>query len=431
VEIILFNLVSNALKYTPEGGRISLIVSEGPDNVEVRVTDSGPGIPAGTGERIFERFYQASNTAVPPKPGFGIGLFLARQFAQEHKGELFYQNNSGNGQNNSGSGVVFTLRLLKGFAHFEGLPLLQDGSSTSELFKELVDENTPEEGTPALSALEPAPGDALTGWVEERRSVLIVDDDTQMRQYVVSLFRDHFTVYDAADGKEGVRLALEHLPDIIISDIKMEVLNGIDLCRTLKSTPAASHIPIILLTGTPSAELQLEGVEGGADDYITKPFDKQLLLAKVTNLLQRRNKLRNSLFNEVTQNEAPRKISADDKTFLDKCTAIVEAHLDEEEFSIRNLALEMGTSHSSLYKKIKALSGHSLNGFIRLIRLRNAAILCINSTYNVNEIAMRVGILDRTHFREQFQKVYGMTAAEYIRKYRKPFTADLSLKRGK
>jgi signal transduction histidine kinase/ligand-binding sensor domain-containing protein/DNA-binding response OmpR family regulator len=424
VEIIIFNLVSNALKYTPEGGRVSLIVSEGPDNVEVRVTDSGPGIPAGTGERIFERFYQVSNTAAPPKPGFGIGLFLARQFAQEHKGELFYQNNPGD-QNNSVGGVVFTLRLLKGFAHFEGLPLLQDGSSTSELFKELVDEAAPEE---TVSGPEPP----LQGWVDEKRSVLIIDDDTSMRQYVTSIFRDEFTVYTASDGKEGQQQALEHLPDIIISDIKMEGLNGIDLCRTLKSSPTASHIPIILLTGTLSADLQLEGVEGGADDYITKPFDKDLLLAKVANLLQSRINLRQSLFNEITHNnDTPRKISADDKAFLDKCTAIVEAHLDEEEFTIRNLALEMGTSHSSLYKKIKALSGHSLNGFIRLIRLRNAAILCINSTYTVNEIAMRVGILDRTHFREQFQKVYGMTAAEYIRKYRKPFTADLSLKRDK
>jgi len=414
VEIILFNLVSNALKYTSEGGVISLAVSDGTEFAEVRVSDSGVGIPAGTGERIFERFYQAADTGAPPKPGFGIGLFLARQFAVEHKGSLSYRSEPG-------KGTVFTLRLPKGLSHFEGIPILEDGSNTSELFKELVDEEVVEK----KSVADEVPG----GWVDEKRSVLIVDDDSAMRQYIISIFRHQLTVFDAADGREGVRLALEHLPDIIISDIKMEGLNGIDLCRTLKSSPAASHIPIILLTGTLSSELELEGVEGGADDYVTKPFDKELLLAKVSNLLQNRNNLRKSLFNEVTHTEVPRKISADDKSFLDQCTAVVEKHLDEEEFTIKTLAMEMGLSHSSLYKKLKALSGQSLNGFIRLIRLRNAAVLCINSTYNVNEIAIRVGILDRTHFREQFQKVYGMTAAEYIRKYRKPFNSEYSLKK--
>jgi YesN/AraC family two-component response regulator len=185
----------------------------------------------------------------------------------------------------------------------------------------------------------------------------------------------------------------------------------------------------VLLTGTTG--LELEGVEGGADLYLTKPFDRGLLEAKVTNLLQSRNNLRKALFNEITHNCSPHKISAAEKEFLDKCTALIEKHLDEEEFAIKNLAMEMGISHSALYKKVKALSGHSLNAFIRHVRLRNAAILCINSEYNVNEIAVRVGIFDRTYFREQFQKVYGVTAAEYIRKYRKPLSSQFLVKKGK
>ena len=424
LEIILFNLVSNALKYAPEGGFVSLVVSEGFDFAEVRVLDDGPGIPAGTGDRIFERFYQAQDAGSSAKPGFGIGLFLARQFATDHKGSLSYNSDPG-------KGAEFVLRVPKVAAAAEDGSIAPENNGTSGLFKELVEEdNFPQ---PLLTDSSPGfPEDHLAGWVDEKRSILIVDDDAQMREYIVSVFRERLTVYEAADGKEGVRVALEQLPDIIISDIKMEGLNGIDLCRTLKSTPEASHIPVILLTGTLSADLQLEGLEGGADDYITKPFDKDLLLAKVKNLFQSRNKLRESLFNEVTHNnDSPRRISADDKAFLDKCTTIVEAHLDEEEFTIRNLSLEIGLSHSSLYKKVKALSGHSLNAFIRLIRLRNAAMLCINSTYNVNEIAMRVGILDRTHFREQFFKVYGMTAVEYIKKYRKPFTSEFALKKRK
>jgi signal transduction histidine kinase/ligand-binding sensor domain-containing protein/DNA-binding response OmpR family regulator len=423
VEIILFNLVSNALKYTPDGGFVIMRIREGDDRIAVEVADSGPGIPKGTGDRIFERFFQAGDS-VPAKPGFGIGLFLARQFAQAHKGDLSYRSEPGDG-------AIFTLGLLKGAAHFEGANLGEDGSRPSEIFKELIGEADGEKGGGPSSAGGPAGVEVLQGWVDEKASVLVIDDDPSMRQYITSIFRDTHTIYEAADGEEGIRQALGCYPDIIISDIKMRGVSGIDLCRTLKGDPAVSHIPIILVTGTPATGLELEGVEGGADDYITKPFDKELLRARVANLLQSRRNLRQSLFKEVTHSETPRKIAASDKAFLDKCTGIIESHLDEEEFTIKTLAMEMGISHSSLYKKIKLLSGHSLNGFIRLVRLKNAAILCINSEYNVNEIAARVGILDRTHFREQFQKVYGMTAAEYIRRFRKPFTSEYALRKFK
>ena len=421
LEIILFNLVSNALKYTPDNGSVFLHIREQPDRLAVEVADSGPGIPAGVGDKIFERFYQVTGNTAPPKPGFGIGLFLARQFARAHKGDLSYHSDPG-------KGTVFTLALLKGVTHYQGTVLHEDDSKPSEIFKELVDEDTAE---PAPITPAAAPDtETLRTWVMEGKTMLIVDDDTAMRQYIAAMFKETFTIYEASEGDEALRLARGNAPDIVISDIRMQGLNGIDLCRALRKDPLTVHIPVILLTGTLAPELQLEGVEGGADDYLTKPFDKELLRARVANLLQSRSNLRTSIFNEIThgQDNAARKISAVDKTFLDKCTAVIEAHLDEEEFNIQTLAMEMGISHSSLYKKIKSLSGHSLNAFIRLVRLRNAAILCINTDYNVNEIAIRVGIFDRTHFREQFQKVYGMTAAEYIRKYRKPLASEYPLR---
>jgi len=410
IEIVLFNLVSNAMKYTPTDGAVSLSITDGPDHIEVRVADSGPGISAGAGEKIFEPFYQAAGTH---KPGFGIGLYLARQFAEAHKGQLNYTTEAGRG-------TVFTLRLLKGFAHLGGTPMPEDERRWSELFKELVTDDEP------VPSPEP---EAVQPLVDEKRSVLIVDDDPAMRTYIAGIFREKMTIYEAADAEEGMRQAFEHLPDVIISDVKMQGASGIDLCRAVKAKPATSHIPVVLLTGTTG--LELEGVEGGADLYLTKPFDRELLEAKLSNLLQSCTNLRKALFNEITHNESPRKVSAADKEFLDKCTALIEKHLDEEEFAIPDLALEMGISHSALYKKIKSLSGHSLNAFIRHVRLRNAAILCINTEYNVNEIASRVGIFDRTHFREQFQKVYGMTAAEYIRKYRKPMSSQFSIRRDK
>ncbi|HWB92230.1 MAG TPA: response regulator, partial [Puia sp.] len=420
-EIILFNLVSNALKYTPDNGSVFLHIREYPDRLAVEVADSGPGIPAGVGDRIFERFYQVTGNGAPPKPGFGIGLFLARQFALAHKGDLSYNSEPG-------KGAVFTLTLLKGVAHYHGTVLHEDDSKPSEIFQELIDEGAAE---PAPTQTVASPdAETLRTWVEEKKTMLIVDDDTAMRQYIAGMFRETFATCEAQDGDEALRIVREHAPDIVISDIRMQGMNGIDLCVALRKDPATVHIPVILLTGTLAPELQLQGVEGGADDYLTKPFDKELLRARVANLLQSRNNVRRSIFNEIThgQDSPARKISSIDKAFLDRCTAVIENHLDEEEFNIQALAMEMGISHSSLYKKIKSLSGHSLNALIRLVRLRNAAILCINTDYNVNEIAIRVGIFDRTHFREQFQKVYGMTAAEYIRKYRKPLASEYPLR---
>jgi len=416
VEIVLFNLVSNALKYTPAGGAVSIDIGVISDTVEVRVTDTGAGIPAAAGDHIFDRFYRADHPW--PKPGFGIGLYLARQFAIAHKGQLSYTSEEGKGS-------VFFLRLPRGTAHNGEGPLPAEGRQTSELLQELVTAEMSEEG--------PVPGQlaTLAPLVDERRSVLVIDDDPAMRNYVASLFRESMTVIEAADGTEGLRLAFEQLPDLVISDIRMQGLTGIDVCKALKGDQRSNSIPVILLTGTPASELELEGVEGGADLYLTKPFDKDLLLAKVANLLQSRTNFRKALFNEITHNELPRKISPADKDFLDRCVHLIEKHLDEEEFAIKDLAMGMGISHSSLYKKIKTLTGQSLNAFIRQVRLRNAAILCINSEFNVNEIATRVGFMDRTHFREQFQKVYGMTAAEYIRKYRRPLSSQYSVKKNK
>lgn len=421
LEIILFNLVSNALKYTPAGGDVRLTIGEWHGAIEVRVTDSGPGIPAAAGDKIFDRFYQSPAVQAErrPKAGFGIGLFLARQFAVAHKGSLTYSSREG-------AGTTFILQLPKGLDYSAAAPAEQI-DHPGELFQELLTAEAVVISPEAVeeAAVHPEP------LVDEKRSMLIIDDDQALRHYIASIFRPGLTIYEAEDGAEGLRQALEHLPDVVISDIRMLGINGIDVCKALKGNPVSRHIPVILLTGTPMPETELQGTEGGADLYLTKPFDSDLLRAKVTNLLQSRKSLREALFNEVTHNQPVRGISDADKAFLEKCVSIIEAHLDEEDFAIAGLAMEIGVSHSSLYKRVKGLTGQSLNAFIRQIRLRNAAILCINTDLNVNEIAARVGVIDRTHFREQFQKVYGMTAAEYIRKFRKPLSARYTINKNK
>lgn len=266
--------------------------------------------------------------------------------------------------------------------------------------------------------------------ITDNQSVLVVDDDEQMRNYLTQLFSANYTVHQAESGEEGIHLAYQTLPDIIISDVKMPGISGIDFCKTVKAEPSLSHIPVILLTGESSIEKQLEGAEGGADDYITKPFEAELLVAKVVNQLKARSTLQNYFYNEITLQENPLKISAEYKEFLEKCIAVVEAHLEDEEFNVKALASAMAMSHSALYKKVKSISGQSVNAFIRFIRLRKAAGLLIHTDANINEAAAEVGFTSVKYFREQFAKLFGMKPSEYTKKYRKTFGKSYNLSGG-
>lgn len=259
--------------------------------------------------------------------------------------------------------------------------------------------------------------------------MLIVDDDTQIRQYISGMFRPAFNIEEASNGKEGLEKAMAMLPDVVISDIRMETMSGLELCKEIKQHVLLNHIPVILLTGSSAEEGKLASAEVGSDYYITKPFEKELLMATVQSVLQTRDNLRNYFLNEVTLRKNDFKISGQYKQFVEKCIAIVEANLDNDEFSIKVLAREIGMSYSSVYKKIRLVSGESLRGFVRFIRLRKAAELMINTSLNVNEIGFQVGINDVKYFREQFNKVFGMNPSEYIRRYRKVFEDKYKLEK--
>ena len=221
---------------------------------------------------------------------------------------------------------------------------------------------------------------------------------------------------------EALKMAREKFPDLVISDIRMEAMDGIELCRQIKQDQNLNHIPVILLTGSNGDEVELQSIEGGADAYITKPFDKDILLARVENLFNSRSELQKYFFNEVTLQKNTLKISPEYKEFLDKCIAIVEEHyLHDDQFSIKKLAHDIGMSHSYLYKKVRLMSGQSVAGFIRYIRLKKAAELMIRTNCNVNDAAFQVGIKDVKYFRRQFNKLFGMNPSEYIKKYRDPF----------
>jgi signal transduction histidine kinase/ligand-binding sensor domain-containing protein/DNA-binding response OmpR family regulator len=416
MEIVLYNLLSNAIKYTAENGAITFKLADAGDELEISVTDNGTGIPPEAGDKLFEKFYQVNGGGAQSKPGFGIGLYLVRQFVEAHKGRVSYTSTLG-------KGTTFNVFIKKGKEHFDAALISDEMPLQTAFPNELhdADDDTLTEDA------ENKKSDLLQPIVTSKQVMLVVDDDLDIRRYIAGIFGEQFTVYEAGSGKKGLKLAEKYFPDIIISDIKMEEGDGIALCREIKNHASLSHIPVILLTGSQSSDIRLEGVEGGADDYITKPFEKELLMARVANLQKTRANLQKYFFDEITLNKHDLKISEEYKEFLERCIAIVEAHLDDEEFTIAKLAAEMGMSYSSVYKKVRTISGQSLKGFVRFIRLRKAAELFINTNLNVSEVAFQVGIYDAKFFREQFNKLFGMNPSGYIKKYRKPFQGQYTI----
>lgn len=413
LEVAIFNLLSNAFKYTPDEGAISVSLTAEDGAVRILVKDTGCGIAGEIGDKLFDCFYQA-RTREARRNGFGIGLYLVKQFVTSHGGQVSYESTPG-------GGTTFTIRLLAGTAHLQHLPIPapeevpEDASVLDTLSED--DELTQN----VLEAEEAAAEDSLEVLLSAQPSMLVVDDNEQMRQYIRNIFRTGFTLYDADNGADGLALAAKHLPDIIVSDVLMDGLNGIEFCQRIKQDPALAHIPVVLLTGSASPEIKLQGIEGGAEDYISKPFDKDLFIARISNIIRSRNVLQRYFYSEITGNTGSQKVPAEYKEFLNRCIRIAEKHLLTPDFNIRVFAQEVGISHSSLYKKVKSISGRSVNEFIRLIRLRKAAEILITTECNISEAAYQVGFNDLKYFREQFVKVFDMTPSKYILKYRRKF----------
>ncbi|SHN40429.1 two-component regulator propeller domain-containing protein [Chitinophaga sp. CF418] len=418
IEIVLFNLLSNALKFTPENGTVSFIVDEDGETITVNITDTGCGISEDAGQRLFEKFYQVKEKQTSGKAGFGIGLYLSKHFIESHKGGISFTSSPG-------QGTSFTVQLRKGTSHFAGQYIFEEMTDDPAMLEELMGNITSE------ISLERPGADNEQSPLEDiftsKRSILVVDDNAEIRGYLQLLFREKFIFLEADNGEDGLKLAREHYPDIIISDVLMKGMDGMELCNTIKQDPTLSHIPVILLTGNPSQEIKLKGIECGADDYITKPFEQDLLLARIENILQNRNALQGYFFDKITLKKNDARISTEYKHFLERCITVVEDNLDKDTFNIKMLAAEIGMSHSNLYKKVKSISGHSVNAFIRFIRLRRAAVLLLSTDCNVNEAAFGVGLNDMKYFRKQFSKLFGMNPSEYIKKYRSSFNKDFNV----
>lgn len=437
METILYNLLNNAFKFSDNGGVVSFSIIDAPEEITINISDTGKGISKETSEKIFEKFYQeVQEKHSSDKVGFGIGLYLVKQLVEKHKGTVTYTSQIG-------KGTSFILKFPRE-PHFstdssveqyisldrQGGPAFTRDERNETRYG--IDQIKKVEKAPVLDGADLGERSERQGservtirkveLITTKRSMLVIEDDPVMRAYVIKIFKERFLMYEASDGDIGLQLARQHIPDIIISDVMMSEKNGVEICSIIKRNASLNHIPIILITGSPSDELKLKGIEEGADDYITKPFDNDILIARVDSLIKRRNNLQRYFYNQVTFKRDDLNISEADKSFIDSCIEVVEKFCSEESFNVKKLSKEMGMSHSNLYRKIKDITGQSLSGFVRYIRLRKAAELLITGNGNINQTAFEVGFSDIKYFRKQFKALFGMNPSEYKKKYKGQFS---------
>lgn len=409
---VFVNILSNAFKFTPADGKISVAVDlssaktapgEEGGTVIVRISDTGPGIEAERLSLIFERFYTVDQSFTKKQRGTGIGLALAKEFLDLHHGEI-------TAESTVGEGTTFIVSLPLGKAHLNDEEIV-DYMSPDEMVAVDISEIAPDvvEGEPIETSSPTADKDAPT--------LLIVEDNADMRNYIHNHLSDLYQISEAEDGREGLEKALAMMPDLIISDVMMPRMDGYQLCDALKKDARTSHVPVILLTAKSSSDSKIEGLELGADDYLVKPFVAKELLARVKNLIEQRQLLRQRFSKEIIK-VAPSEITVTpvDERFLKKAIEIVEERMADEEFSVELLSREIGMSRMQLHRKLKALTDQSPSMFIRTLRLKRAAQLLQQHSGNISEVAYDVGFNNLSYFAKAFREQFGMLPKEYEKK---------------
>lgn len=396
MEKVLFNLLSNAFKFTPAGGSISVHVSRfiqpslngsPADHVRITVADTGKGISGKHIRKIFDRFYQAEDDA---QFGSGIGLHLVKKLVDLHQGEITVESTEGKGS-------TFTMAI----------PLKQVSEHHSYTPKDKI---TDEPEAINIEALDDE-GEGKAG--QHPYTLLIVEDDQEIMNYLRSEYSDKYNILTAANGKEGLQVALEQTPDLIISDVMMPEMDGAEMCRQIKSSISTCHIPVILLTAKSDIEHRLNGFEMGADDYISKPFHPQHLSLRVSKLIEGRQMLKQKFAQgEAIAIKEMTLMSADQK-FLEKAIDYVKENLSDPDISIEEMGKHMNMSRVHLYRKIKALTDQSPSEFVRTIRLKQAAYLLSQNKLNKSEVAYLAGFSSPQYFSSCFQKFYKMSPSEY------------------
>lgn len=399
LEKIMFNLLSNAFKFTPGYGKVTVSLdlepsvknkeSNADNNLVIRTEDTGIGIPADKTEKIFTRFFQVDSSGQVEK-GTGIGLSLVAEFVKLHNGEIFVSS-----EVNKGS--CFTVVL----------PVSNEGCITEPV--------TETDGMISYFKVD-IPEQLHLPPTSQRPVVLIAEDNDDLRFYLKDNLLQSYEIHEASNGEEGLRITQKLAPDLIISDIMMPVMDGIEFCRRVKSDRTICHIPFILLTAKSTEPQQLEGINTGADDYVTKPFNFQILEAKIANFINLRKNARQLFKNKLRIEPHEITITSLDEQFMKKALELVEKNMGVTDYSVETMSRDLGMSRTLLYKKILALTGKPPLEFVRSLRLKRAAILLSKSQLNVSEIAFQVGFNDPKYFSKHFKNEFGVLPSKYVGK---------------
>jgi len=416
IEKILYNLLSNAFKFTPENGRIDVTVnllagtkgSQEPETIRITVSDTGKGIPAEYLSRIFERFYQVDTNSTYQTSGTGIGLALTHDLVTIYRGDI-------NVESSPDLGATFTVNLPIDKASFREQEFAQGQPVINDFKLQLI----------AIEdhAYDPIEGDSLeiadellaeAVETDNRLTLLIVDDNPDIRKYLIDQFGEEFRIIEARDGKDGLEKALKHLPKLVITDVMMPRMNGYELCAQLKTDILTCHIPVIILTAKASSEDQLESIETGADAYIAKPFDIRLLETQIRQLIASREQLKQLFRRELTIGPTEIVVDSSDEKLMHRIIKVMSENVSNPDFGVEELGKEVGLSRTHLYRKLKQLTNHTAIEFVRDMRLQRAAQLFKQNKLYVAEVAYMSGFKELSYFRKIFREYYGMSPQEYI-----------------
>lgn len=392
MERVYFNLLSNAFKFTPENGTITVTLStltkeEGGRYARLVVADTGSGISVQHIRHIFDRFYQIDVNHA----GSGIGLALAKAFVELHGGEITVDSVEE-------KGTVFTVDIPMTVVEEPSADLVQEPRITQQTVVEELEDMETEEQIPD----------------ENKECILIIDDNADVRDYVKSLLKEEYTVIEAPDGRAGLKKAMKYVPDAIICDVMMPVMDGLECCRKLKTELQTSHIPVMLLTACSLDEQRIQGFECGADSYISKPFNSKLLLVRLRNLMDNHKRLKQFFGDKTTLSKEP--VSDVDKGFVDRFRELIEENLADSELSVEDLGSKMGLSRVQLYRKIKALTNYSPNELVRIARLKKAASLLASSEKTISEITYEVGFTSPSYFTKCYKDYFGESPTDFLKR---------------
>ena len=407
---IVFNLLSNAMKYTPAGGDIFVSLHQEDEKFRLDVRDTGKGIAKEEAQKVFERFFQAKGAA----SGTGIGLALVKSFVELHHGEARVESELG-----KGSDFIVVLPCKQ-----EGeIQVIHDGINSVDNSVNAYDtDNNEFENESVLQYIDD--GDKKSGKLQQlvdehtnKPTLLIIDDNNDIRQYERTLLQDNYIVLEASDGKEGLEIAKKEIPDLVICDVMMPVMDGLEFTEQLKTCTATSHIPVIMLTAKNHEEHRAEGYEHGADSYITKPFHSKVLLARIDNLLKQRKLLKNLYMTSQQSTEQQiegSQLDSRDKQFMKQLHDIIQQNLGNSEFGVEDIGKQIGLSRVQLYRKVKAMTGSSVVDLLRKARLSKAKRLLESRSMSVSEVAYEVGFSAPSYFTKCFKDEYDILPGEVV-----------------